>query len=138
MNYNYLKIIILTQEDNFFLPYNIEKVIKEFHVLGIHIIDSKGSLNNKISDFIKWFGIKQVIKLGNKTIIKKCQSLLDRLFSFKLWNAYTSIKNIALKYGVKYCVFNKINNNEYLSYVRSLNPDLIISYSCPIVSKNHY
>ena len=45
-----MKIAIITQEDYFFIPKNVEKVVERFgadSIKMIIVIDSKGSINNK-------------------------------------------------------------------------------------------
>ena len=69
-----LKVIIMTQQDRFYIPQNIQKIIDNSNVLEIVNVECKSSLQNKISDFIKWFGFFQVAKMGIFTIARSIQA----------------------------------------------------------------
>ena len=76
------RIVIITQEDYFFIPGNIKKIIDRFGnqtIKMIILIDSKGSINNKKSLFIRGFGLIQTIKYGTKVVQKKLTAFLTLL-----------------------------------------------------------
>ena len=61
------KILIITQQDYFFIPKNIKKIIDNFgytNIVSIIQIDNKSSINNKRLYFIKGFGLIQSVKYG--------------------------------------------------------------------------
>ena len=68
-----MRIIILTQEDTFTIPRNIEKIfmISGVELLMIVNIKSKYSLENNKKIFLQGFGVLQVIKIGFRSIIRK-------------------------------------------------------------------
>ena len=52
------KILIITQQDYFFIPKNIKKIIDNFgytNIVSIIQIDNKSSINNKRLYFIKGY-----------------------------------------------------------------------------------
>jgi folate-dependent phosphoribosylglycinamide formyltransferase PurN len=130
-----MKIIVFTQEDSFFIPRNIEKLINVSEVIAIVNINNKGALKNKIHDFINWFGLFQVAKMGSVTLFRKIQDILDRCFDYKVANGYCSVKSIAKKNNIPYWIVSNINNTNIYAQIKALNADLIVSYSAPQVIK---
>lgn len=132
---NKLKIIILTQEDFFFIPKNIEKLALISDIKEIVILDTKGALNNKTMQFVKWFGIWQVGIIALKVFQRKFLNLFDLIFSFKVLNGRGSVKMIAKKYKIPLRVERNVNSDYFYEKVSSYKPDVILSFSCPVVIK---
>jgi hypothetical protein len=53
-----LKISIITQEDVFVIPRNVEMLLKQdsIEIVAIYSLNAKGSFNNKCGLFLKGFG----------------------------------------------------------------------------------
>jgi methionyl-tRNA formyltransferase len=130
-----MKVVILTQEDGFFIPKNIDKVSRICEVLEVVNIDGKGSLNNKLSDFLKWFGILQVLKMGILVYSRKIKNGIDGLIDYKLLNGLGSVKSIARKNSIAYQSVKNVNDIDFVNHIKKINPDLIISFSAPQVIK---
>ena len=83
-----INISIITQEDKFFIPRNIKLLIdnNRINVKSIHIISSKGSIENKKFFFLKSFLFAGAIPLGFKLIYRKLQEKLDKIFNFKFFS----------------------------------------------------
>ena len=54
-----LKVIVLTQKDGFFIPTNILKAAQECDIVEVVNNAAKSSLDNKISDMVRWFSFFQ-------------------------------------------------------------------------------
>lgn len=130
-----LKLIILTQQDRFFIPKNIQKIINNAEVLEIVNVDTPSSLQNKISDFIKWFGIFQVAKMGFYTIYRTLLGKLDQLSGYKLCGGKCGVEYIAKKNKIPYKVIHDSNSEEFIEEVKELEPDVILSFSAPQIIK---
>lgn len=130
-----MKVVILTQEDGFFIPKNIDKVSKICEVLEVVNIDGKGSLNNKLSDFLKWFGILQVLKMGVFVYWRKIKNEIDGLIGYKLLNGLGSVKSIARKNNIAYQSVKNVNDIHFVNHIKKIKPDLIVSFSAPQVIK---
>lgn len=130
-----LRVIVITQQDRFFIPKNIIKASKECQILEIVDNQSKNSFENKITDMIKWFGFFQCAKMGFYTIYRVLCDIIDSISGFKIFNGECSIKSAAKKLKVDYKVVKNLNSEEYVKHVKKQNPDLIISYSAPQVIK---
>lgn len=130
-----MNIIVLTQEDGFFIPKNIDKIIRDSNVIEVISIDNKGSLNNKTKDFIKWFGIAQVLKMAMYVYYRKFMNLIDTISGYRLMKGLCSIKAIASKNKIAFQQVKNVNDSFLFEYIKKLKPDLIISFSAPQVIK---
>lgn len=130
-----LRVVVMTQNDRFFIPKNIEKASKVCNMLEIVEVDSKYSLDNQIGNYFKWFGFFQCAKMGVVTIWRECEKYFDRLFGYRLFHGQCSVKDVAKANGITHRVITKSNDPEYVQHIRDLNVDLIISYSAPQIIK---
>jgi methionyl-tRNA formyltransferase len=131
-----LRIIIMTQQDRFFIPKNIQKLINNSEVLEIVNVDTKSSLQNRISDFIKWFGFFQVAKMGISTILCSIAGEIDQITGYKLYKGLCGVEHVAKKNNIPYNVIHSSNSEKFYKKVKGLKPDLIISFSAPQVIKD--
>lgn len=130
-----IKVIIMTQQDRFYIPKNIQKIIDNSEVLEIVNVECKSSLQNKLSDFIKWFGIFQVGKMGIVTVLRSLVGKLDKLFGYKLYHGLCGVEHVAKKNNIPYKVINNSNSEDFYKEVKELKPDVILSFSAPQVIK---
>lgn len=130
-----LKVVVLTQEDSFFIPLNIKKLSEVACIKEIVVLDTKGSLANKTGNFFLWFGLLQFIKMGIMVAYRYFLDIMDRLFFYKVLHGEGSIKTMARKEGIPYSVLKNVNSPEFLEHIKQLEIDLIVSYSCPVVIK---
>lgn len=132
-----MKVIVITQEDSFVVPRNIEKIIRLQGVKLIKIIDidSESSLVNKKSYFIKGFGLLQTFKMGLKVIEAKIINLLDFITMYKLNIQPRSLSAVARRYNVDFQRVKNVNSEAFLKEIEKIAPDLIVSYSAPVVFK---
>lgn len=130
-----LKVMVLTQQDGFFIPTNIMKVAEVCDVVEVVDNRAKSSLENKITDFLQWFGFFQCAKMGIRTYGRKLQNLLDKLSGYRLYGGSCSIEAAARKIQAEYRVVANVNAPEFISHVKEIAPDLIISYSAPQIIK---
>jgi len=130
-----MDLVIITQEDSFFIPKNIKKINEVADIKEIVVLDSKGSLSNKISDFLKWFGFFQVSKMGLKLIKRKTLDFLDNIFSYKILKGEGSIKSFSKKERIPFQIIDNVNDSEFISHLKKIAPDIIISFSAPQVIK---
>ena len=50
-----LRVVVMTQNDRFFIPKNIAKAARVCDMLEIVEVDSKYSLDNQKANYLKWF-----------------------------------------------------------------------------------
>lgn len=132
-----MKIVILTQEDSFSVPKNIEKLVKLNFVKVLEVIDihTKSSLVNKKQLFIEGFGWIQTIKMGMTIATHKLTDIADSLFGYKLKVQPRSLKAVAKKYNIPFTIISNPNDKIFLDRLRTLAPDIVVSYSAPVVFK---
>lgn len=130
-----LDVIVITQQDRFFIPKNIIKASKVCNVIEIVDNQSKNSFENKMTDMIRWFGFFQCAKMGVYTIFRIACNLIDIVSGYKAFGGTCSIKSAAKKLKVPYRIEKNLNSEEYVAHVKKERPDLIISYSAPQVIK---
>ncbi len=126
-----LNIIVLTQEEHFFIPKNIFKASKVANVKCIVNNVTKSSLSNRTVDFLKWFGLLQFTKMGVLVVLRRLMSKIDRLTNYRTFDGQNSIKDMAGYLGVDYKEVLDVNSEEFADYVISNNIDLVVSYSAP-------
>jgi methionyl-tRNA formyltransferase len=132
-----MKIFIISQEDNFVIPKNIVKIIKTngMQVIAISSIESKYSLISKKSYFFKGFGLFQGLKMGSLFIYNKIYNLLDIFTRTKLLPQRKSLRSVALNHHLPFFKTTNPNSDEYIDKVKSFNPDILVSFSAPLVFK---
>lgn len=130
-----LKVVIMTQNDIFFIPKNIKKVSRVCDLVEIVEVDCKSSLENKISDYYKWFGVKQCVVMGLCVIKRKIQMICDRIMNYKIYGGTCSVYDISKAIKVSYRKINNSNSDSFINHIRDINPDLIVSFSAPQILK---
>ena len=132
-----MKIVILTQADDFFIPININAILRDSgaETVLVAVIDSKGSLANKKSYFLKGFGYLSSARYALKIVNQKFQDFIDRIFSWKIHAGIKSMNSICKKNGIPLIKIADPNEESFLNTLRSLEVDLVVSYSAPVVFK---
>ena len=122
-----LRVVVMTQNDRFFIPKNIEKAARVCDMLEIVEVDSKYSLDNQKANYLKWFGPFQCAKMGFVTVGRELEKVLDRLCGYRLFHGHCSVRDVAKANGIAYRLITKSNDPEFVRHIRELNTDLIIS-----------
>lgn len=125
----------MTQQDRFFIPKSIQKIIDCSETLEIVNVDVKSSLQNKKTDFLKWFGFFQVAKMGILTISRAAAGKLDQLSGYTIYGGLCGVEHVAMKNKIPYKVLNSSNSEDFYKEVKKLNPDVILSFSAPQIIK---
>lgn len=132
-----MRIVVLTQEDSFSVPKNIEKIIKlDFvEVIAISNINTKSSLVNKKSLFINGFGLWQSFKMGLVVGSHKISDTVNKIFGYRLNFIPRSLIAVSEKYKIPFMETSNPNGKKFLEKMKEIKPDIIISYSAPVVFK---
>lgn len=132
---NKLKVVVMTQGDRFFIPHNIRVASEVCELLEVVEVDCKSSLDNKLGDYLQWFGFMQCAKMGIKTVFRAFYGILDRICGYRLCGGECSVFDVSRSLGVAHRVINDSNAPDYVEHMREVAPDLIISYSAPQIIK---
>lgn len=131
-----MDIVVITQEDNFVIPKNLEKLrnVKDVNLKSIITVEGGGALSNKKYYFFRGFGIFQSFKIAVKLSYIKVIDVLDRIiFDNKLIDNKLSINSLCKKYSIDLRHIRNINSKDSLNKIKIMNPDLIVSYSAPCI-----
>ncbi len=130
-----LKAIIVAQQDRFFIPANIEKVINVADVVLVINNDYKSSLENKKTDFLRWFGPFQTAKMAFNQLSCVAKGFLDQTSGYRFYHGKYGIEHVARANGIDYLTCKNINDSELVNTILKLELDLIVSFSAPQVIK---
>jgi methionyl-tRNA formyltransferase len=130
-----MKICIITQEDAFVIPRNVEILLKQnnIEVTAIYSLNAKGSFKNKHVLFLKGFGIWQSSEMGIRVIASKLHNICDIICRGYLPGNKSSIKTVALKYGILCHEIEQLNTQNFYDELKSFDLDLIVSFSAPCI-----
>ncbi|MCF8096135.1 MAG: hypothetical protein K9J79_12335 [Desulfobacteraceae bacterium] len=131
------RVVVITQEDHFAIPENIEKLIRPDGVRIVRIVtlDVRGSLVNKKSYFFRGFGFVQGCRMAFRVFKKKLAAGMDLLCKGRLPIKKQSVKLVAQKYKIPHEVCSDPNEAGFLKRIKEENPDIIVSFSAPVVFK---
>ncbi len=123
-----MRIIILTQEENLYLPESFATVCRVLASEVCCIVSSPAMSTHggPVKGFIKHlrlFGFKGTWIMGSRVIAAKLKALLQRPFY--------SIKAVADYFHIPFYHINKINSDEFHRILDKYEPELLISISCP-------
>lgn len=132
-----MKIVIISQDDQFVIPQNIQRLIAllDVNVAEILIIDVKGALSNRKLWFARGFGFWQSTKMALLILWYRILDVLDRVTNYKMMANRRSILAVANKHGIPLRFIRNPNSIDILNRLRAIAPDLIVSYSAPSVFK---
>ena len=133
-----MKIFIITQEDSLVIPKNIQLLADAdfIDIIGACVIKSKNSLSEKKSLFIRNFGFFQVAKMGLILTKNKILNIFDLLLDSKLLKNKKSVEAFCNYNNLPFFKEKNINNSKFVSKLKDLDLDLIVSFSAPTIFKS--
>lgn len=123
------KIYFILAEENLFHPQYISAVLiglgkKNYKPVGITVLKEQykhGFFRFLIQQFNLW-GIWGFLFISTSSVTRR---LIDKLLPEK----NLSVKNVAKNHQIPYIEIEKVNSERHLSYLRKIQPDIIISSS---------
>lgn len=135
-----MKILFIVDEFPFFLPEYLDKTVeilkKKHKIIGITpLVTPHGqkTLYSYLMQNIFRLGLTAVIKLSIEYMKLKIGLLLYKLH---LTSSPYSISQVAVKHGIKRMDTENVNSEKYLSKLKKLQPDIIVSSCSQIFKKN--
>ena len=128
-----MRIIILTQEENLYLPKSFATVCKAFPDEVVCIVSSPamsthgGPIKGFMKHF-KLFGVKGTWIMGWRVIFAKLKAKLTRATPD---GPFHSIKQVADAFKIPHHYVPKIKGQEFQDILTKYEPELLISISCP-------
>jgi len=128
-----IKIIILTQDENLYLPKSFAEVCREFPDEVVCIVSSPAMSTHggPIKGFFKHFslfGVRGTWTIGWRVVFGKIKS---RLVLPKASGPFHSIDNVARAFKIPHYYISRVKDQEFQEILDEYKPDLLVSISCP-------
>ena len=133
-----MKIIILTQDENLYLPTSFATVCRELGEEVVCIVSSPamsthGGAVKGLAKHIRLFGLRGSSIMAIRVLRAK---MLAKLRRPDTQGPFYSIEQVAGAFRVPYCRIPRIRDEAFQRLLDQYDPDLLISVSCPqIISK---
>ena len=128
-----MRILIITQNDNQYLPAAIARVCKEFQeeISCIVSLPAMSSKNGKIRGLLQkigLFGLKSSFTFGYRILKTKALNL----FTYSGHSGpFYSIRSVANAFNIPFYEVEKISSPEFHGLIDRYPPDLLVAQSCP-------
>ena len=128
-----MKILILTQEENLYLPNSFATVCqkRKGDICCIISAPAMSTHGGPVKGFIKHlnlFGLMNTIRIIFRLIRAK---ILSKTISPSETGPFYSIQNVATAFSIPYYSIEKIKGEELQKIIDQYEPELLISISCP-------
>jgi methionyl-tRNA formyltransferase len=134
-----MNIAVITQPDSAVIPENIAKLadVPGIAIRAVIVLDVKGSLANKRDYFLKGFGAWQCFKLFARLAGQRLSAAIRRVAGRPVRRGEgMSVRQLAHHLAVPCISTTELHAAQLLDYLQSLDLDLIVSFSAPIVFKD--
>ena len=133
-----LKIVVITQQDQFVLPKNIALLVdsKIIDLRCCVLIADNNSLTNNRLYFVRGFGLVASIKMGLLMINYNLSDLLYKLTKLRCFRNKRSINTLCDEHRIPLLEVDDVNGNDLANRLEEFYPDVIVSFSAPTVFKN--
>lgn len=121
----FLRLIIATQDDGFVIPGMVNRVCDEpgIEVVAILALTGGGSVASQRWKFLRGFGLRQAMTLYVRRLFRR----------FSDPSRARSLRQVATSRHVPFAIADDVNGASTMENVRALSPDLIVSFSAPVV-----
>jgi methionyl-tRNA formyltransferase len=133
-----MKIAVITQPDSAVIPENIAKLagMPGISLKTVVVLDVTGALANKRGYFLKGFGVWQCFRLFAAMNTRRLSAVIRRA----VWGRVRpgegmSVQQLAEHLSVPCISTTELHSEQLLASLESLDLDLIVSFSAPIVFK---
>jgi len=128
-----MRIFIITQNDNQYLPSAIAKVCKAFNeeIVCIVIAPAMSSKGNKIRGFVQHlglFGPRAAFTLGCRVLRAKA---VNRFIRSAASGPFYSIEGAANAFKIPFYDVQKVSSPEFHELIDRYTPELLVAMSCP-------
>lgn len=137
-----LNILLVTQDDPFYVPVFFKKLFEsdisaKFNLLGIIIQPPLGkkSLRKLLIQMLNFYGIYNFIEIGMKFVFFKVLNFIAvNMFKGKFPGIF-SVEHIVRKKNIRIINIKNINSKDSLTFLKSLNIDVIFSIAASQIFK---
>lgn len=123
------RIFAIIEETPFYHPQYLQRLIREYaraEIIGAArvALPKGGPLQKYLMKNWRFLGMGEFLLLGLKSFLLRWKGLLPRIIR---GDYEGSVKAVLEKYRIPYRTVSKVNNKEFIDYVRSFDPDIILS-----------
>ena len=131
-----MRVVIVTQEDPFYMPIFLGKALAEFkEVVAIVILPRKAKrfgLLLSAKELYSAFGLRDFLAYGTLFVWYK---LLDLLTRWRQPKRFYSVQSVARRNSISVHKLKNINHPESLNLLKALDPEVIVSVASPQIFK---
>jgi methionyl-tRNA formyltransferase len=118
-----MKVVFATPEEPVAVPFFLEKIIPELRgeIAAIAVVSpiyKRSSWISQAKRFIDSFGVREFVAEALR-------------FGYYKTRRRASVKGIARSHGIRLLTPEDVNASDFLERLREIEPDLVISVSCP-------
>lgn len=130
-----LTVLIITQEEPFYIPKMIEYLIKhdeeKYKIVGVTILKP----HRKDKNYLHWFKERASVYTYSELFLSGIGFISSKFASIVNKKSHFQINNIVKEYNIPLIPGEDINSVEYIKQIKLLEVDVIISISCPQLFK---
>jgi methionyl-tRNA formyltransferase len=137
-----LKILIITQDDPFYIPIFFKELFsinidEKFHLAGVVIQApfGKKSIKKLFKQMLSFYGFKNIILVSIRYLIYKILALIATRFFHGKFPGVFSTRHILLKKGYDIIDLGNINSKESIELMNKLEVDVIFSVAASQIFK---
>ena len=128
-----MKLFIVTQDENVYLPSSIAAVCRAFPtdvtaIVSAPAMSTHGGLLRGLRKQLAFLGLGGAAILGWRTVLARLRSLRR---SVGPDGPFDSMKQVARAFDVPYVTVNRLSSPEMAAAVERYGGDLLVSISCP-------
>jgi methionyl-tRNA formyltransferase len=128
-----LRLLILTQNENLFLPRSFARVCEEMgqQVCAIFVAPTMSTHGGAVKGFwrhLRLFGLLNTFRMGWRVLAAKRKA---RSENPDRSGPFHCLRSVGEAFGVPYHEVEKVNSAEVHELIDQYKPDLLISISCP-------
>jgi methionyl-tRNA formyltransferase len=133
-----MNVAVITQPDSAVIPENIATLagLPGIAIKAVIVLDVKGALANKRGYFLQGFGAWQCFRLFATLVSQRLSAAIRRGVGGRVRPGEgMSVRQLARQLAVPCVSTTELHADQMLAYLESLDLDLIVSFSAPIVFK---
>jgi folate-dependent phosphoribosylglycinamide formyltransferase PurN len=128
-----MKFLLLTDDEPMYLPRYLQPIIEEHHDLLVEVVIAphpSDGLKETIKNRFRMFGFLPFLRYGSRFAYGKLLSVLPRSISAKFNDQYFSVQSLVNSYAIPVRTEPNVNSPAFISHVKELDPDVILSIAC--------
>jgi methionyl-tRNA formyltransferase len=130
-----MRIIILSQDENLYLPNSFATVCRELgdRIVGIVVLPAMSTHGGPIKGFLRHFrlfGLNGTARMGFRVLRAK---ILARLTHAGTNGPFYALRSVADAFGIPYHFVSRVSGPTFQGLLDRYEPELLVSISCPQV-----